>query len=84
MAVAQRVYKLYLPDVQQIDAEALEEMMAIGTVEIIVDVQQAAAWGDTLGRFFDRLERDCDSWRDAMRNKTVIVNFVDLHRGSFH
>ena len=49
-----------------------------GTVEIIVDVKQAVAWGDTLGRFFDKLERDCDSWRDAMRNKTVIVNFVDL------
>lgn len=80
MAVAQRVYKLYLQDVQGIDADELHEMMAVGTVEIIVDVQQAAAWGDTLGRFFDKLERDCDNWRNAMRNKTVIVNFIDLHR----
>lgn len=79
MAVAHRVYKLYLRDVQGIDIEELRKMMAIGTVEIIVDMKQAGAWGDTLGRFFDRLERDCDNWRQAMRNKTVIVNFVDLH-----
>lgn len=84
VAIAQRVYKLYLQDVQGLDADTLQEMMAIGTVEIIVDVQQAAAWGDTLGHFFDKLERNCDSWRDALHNKTVIVNFIDLHRGSFH
>jgi hypothetical protein len=78
VATAQRVYKLYLEDVQGIDSDTLREMMEIGTVEIIVDVKRAAAWGDTLGRFFDKLEADRDRWRDAMRNKTVIVNFVDL------
>ncbi len=79
MAIAPRVTKLYLRDVQGVDALALRSMMDGGMVEIIVNVQEAAEWGDTLGRFFDKLEQDCEGWRDSMRNKTVIVNFVDPH-----
>ena len=52
MAIAPRVTKLYLRDVQGVDALALRSMMDGGMVEIIVNVQEAAEWGDTLGRFF--------------------------------
>jgi hypothetical protein len=45
MAVAQRVATLYLQDVQGLAADTLREMMEIGTVEIVVDVKQAVAWG---------------------------------------
>lgn len=72
-----KVHKLYLADVQGLSADELGRMLEQGMVEIIVAAEDGGRWGETLGRFFDKLERNVDGWRDHMRNKAVIVNFVD-------
>lgn len=74
---SRKVHKLQLEDVKQLAPDDLAEMLREGPVEIIVAIQDSATWGDTLGRFFDKMESDVEHWRDKMRNRTVIVNFVD-------
>ena len=78
-AIIKKVHKLHLKDVQGISPETISNMMRQGTIEIIVSASDGHAWGQTLGRFFDKVERNVDGWREHMRNKTVIVNFVDPH-----
>ena len=72
-----KVHKLQLKDVQQLAPDDLVEMLREGAVEIIVAIEDSETWGDTLGRFFDKMGSDVERWRDEMRNRTVIVNFVD-------
>lgn len=72
-----KVHKLQLADVQELSPEDLVEMLREGPVEIIVAVEDSGTWGDILGRFFDKMETDVEQWRHKMRNRTVIVNFVD-------
>lgn len=72
-----KVHKLQLADVQGLSPEDLVEMLREGPVEIIVAVEDSGAWGETLGRFFHKMETDVEQWRHKMRNRTVIVNFVD-------
>lgn len=72
-----KVHKLHLDDVRNITPDELGNMLKEGTVEIIVAVEDSAAWGDTLGRFFEKMAHDVEHWRDTMRNRAVIVNFID-------
>ena len=72
-----KVHKLQLEDVQGLSPEDLVQMLQEGAVEIIVAVEDSATWGDTLGRFFHKMADDVEQWRHEMRNRTVIVNFVD-------
>lgn len=74
---ANKVHKLHFADVQHLTADALSEMLSEGSVEIIVEAKDGSKWGETLGHFFDKLEHNVDGWRDRLRNKAVIVNFVD-------
>lgn len=72
-----KVHKLHLDDVRHLSADDLVDMLREGPVEIIVAIEDSAEWGETLGRFFDKMEGDVEHWRHKMRNRTVIVNFVD-------
>lgn len=72
-----KVHKLYLSDLQSLHAEEVSRMLEQGAVEIIVAAKDGGAWGETLGTFFDALERSVEGWREKLRNKAVIVNFVD-------
>ena len=72
-----KVHKLHLDDVRGLSPNDLAEMLREGTVEIIVAIEDSATWGETLGRFFEKMESDVEHWRHKMRNRTVIVNFVD-------
>lgn len=75
--LARKVHKLHYQDISMLSAETLGAMLDEGAVEIIVDVADAGAWGEKLGKLFDKLESGVDGWRDQLRNKAVIVNFVD-------
>ena len=72
-----KVTKLQLADVRDLTPEDLAEMLQQGPVEIIVAIEDSAQWGESLGRFFDAMAHDVDTWRHKMRNRAVIVNFVD-------
>lgn len=74
---ARKVHHLHLHDIQGLEPQQLAEMLREGTVEIIVKAKDGNAWGEILGRFFTKLEENVDGWQDHMRNRTVIVNFVD-------
>lgn len=71
-----KVSKLHLEDVKQLSGEEITDLVASGMVEIIISGTDGAEWGDAFKRFFDRLEQN-QSWREKLRNKTVIINMVD-------
>ncbi len=74
------VFKLYLEDLQALSSRGLGEMLEQGAVEVIIDVDEPVSWDEVLGEAFAKLQQSVDDWRDPMRNKTVIVNFVAAAR----
>lgn len=72
-----KVHKLQLEDLRGLTPHQVADMLNDGAVEIIVAVQDSADWGELLATFFDTMAHDVDRWRHSMRNRTVIVNFVD-------